>query len=144
MFLAVLNTECLEKYFRHFKMLKKRTNRFLCLKGECFHSQLNAKKKTVGEGAGWKSSGKMLKHVPQISFFVQTRRMFAFRIENSFDRSIGGAAWKSGPGQATSTATNSWLHLQNFPRNTMLGSAPKLILWKYKSRPRDANISCSF
>ena len=57
-FLAVLNTECLEKYFRHFKMLKKRTNRFLCLRGECFHLQLVTKTKTVGEGVGWKSAGK--------------------------------------------------------------------------------------
>ena len=73
-FLAVLNTECLEKYFRHFIMLKslekyfrhfimlkKRTDGFLCLTGECFHLQLNAKTKPVGEGAGWKSAGKMLK-----------------------------------------------------------------------------------
>ena len=60
-FLAVLNPKCLEKYFRHFIMLKKRTNGFLCLTGECFHLQLNAKTKTVGEEAGWKSAGKMLK-----------------------------------------------------------------------------------
>ena len=111
------------KVFQTFQNVEKTHQKISLSQMRMFPFTIECKEKTVGEGAGWKSSGKMLKHVPQISFFVQTRRMFAFRIENSFDRSIGGAAWKSGPGQATSTATNSWLHLQNFPRNTMFGSA---------------------